>query len=147
MNDGGNPPTDTQVRIELNVVATSGLIHLGETPLSAQELRFLQDLASALHWARTRKRLDERLRNSQLLWPIVEVTGTPQRAITVFCQKHHLFSDETAVLITPGAQAVSRPGLTMRLPTGSASRPSTRPQERGCQTCVMAAGDAELARC
>ena len=56
VNDGGNPPTDSQVRIELNVVATSGLIHLGETPLSAQELRFLQDLASALHWARTRKR-------------------------------------------------------------------------------------------
>ena len=109
VNDGGNPPTDTQVRIELNVVATSGLIHLGETPLSAQELRFLQDLASALHWARTRKRLDERLRNSQLLWPIVEATGTPQRAITVFCQKHHLFSDETAVLITPGAQAVLAP--------------------------------------
>ena len=42
------------VRIELNVVATSSLVHLGEVPLSAQELRFLQDLASALHWTRAR---------------------------------------------------------------------------------------------
>ena len=109
VTDGGVSQGDSHVRIELNVVATSTLIHLSKNPLSLQELRFLKDLASALHWARTRKRLDERLRNSQLLWPIVEATGTPQRAITVFCQKHHMFSDETAVLITPGAQAVLAP--------------------------------------
>ena len=83
VTDGGYSPVDTHVRIELNVVATSALIHLSENPLSAQELRFLQDLAGALHWARTRSALDERARNSEFRWPIVEATGTPERAIAV----------------------------------------------------------------
>lgn len=111
VTDGGDPQTGTQVRIDLNVVATSGLIHLGEKPLSAQELRFLQDLAGALHWARTRSGLDERVRNSEFRWPIVEATGTPERAIAVFCQKHQLLSGEIAVLITPGAQAILTPWI------------------------------------
>ena len=65
VNDGRDSLVDTHLRIELNVVATSALIHLSENPLSAQELRFLQDLAGALHWARTRIALDERARNSE----------------------------------------------------------------------------------
>ena len=111
VTDGGDSQGDTHVRIELNVVATSALIHLSENPLSAQELRFLQDLAGALHWARTRSALDERARNSEFRWPIVEATGTPERAIAVFCQKHQMLSGEIAVLITPGAQAILTPWI------------------------------------
>lgn len=111
VTDGGDSQGDTHVRIELNVVATSALIHLSENPLSAQELRFLQDLAGALHWARTRSALDERARNSEFRWPIVEATGTPERAIAVFCQKHQMLSGEIAVLITPGAQAILMPWI------------------------------------
>ena len=111
VTDGGVSQGDSHVRIELNVVATSTLIHLSKNPLSLQELRFLQDLASALHWARTRIALDERARNSEFRWPIVEVTGTPKRAIAVFCQKHRMLSGDIAVLITPGAQAILTPWI------------------------------------
>ena len=111
VTDGGDSQGDTHVRIELNVVATSALIHLSENPLSAQELRFLQDLAGALHWARTRSALDERARNREFRWPIVDATGTPERAIAVFCQKHQMLSGEIAVLITPGAQAILTPWI------------------------------------
>jgi hypothetical protein len=111
VNDGRDSLVDTHLRIELNVVATSALIHLSENPLSAQELRFLQDLAGALHWARTRSALDERARISEFRWPIVEATGTPERAIAVFCQKHQMLSGEIAVLITPSAQAILTPWI------------------------------------
>ena len=111
VKDGRDSLVDTHLRIELNVVATSALIHLSENPLSAQELRFLLDLAGALHWARTRTALDERARNSEFRWPIVEATGTPERAIAVFCQKHRMLSGEIAVLITPGAQAILKPWI------------------------------------
>ena len=100
------------VRIELNVVATSSLVHLGEVPLSAQELRFLQDLASALHWARARSVLNDKLRNTEFRWPIVEAAGTPERAVAVFCQKHQMLSGETPVLITPAAQAALSPWIS-----------------------------------
>ena len=111
VNDGRDSLVDTHLRIELNVVATSALIHLSENPLSAQELRFLQDLAGDLHWAHTRSALDEKARNSEFRWPIVEATGTPERAIAVFCQKHQMLSGEIAVLITPGAQAILTPWI------------------------------------
>ena len=111
VTDGGDSQGDTYVRIELNVVATPTLIHLSENPLSAQELRFFQDLAGALHWARTRSALEEKPRNSEFRWPIVEASGTPERAIAVFCQKHQILSGEIAVLITPGAQAILTPWI------------------------------------
>ena len=100
------------VRIELNVVATSSMVHLGEVPLSAQELRFLQDLASALHWARARSALNDKLRNTEFRWPIVEAAGTPERAVAVFCQKHQMLSGEMPVLITPAAQAALTPWIS-----------------------------------
>ncbi len=111
VTDGGDSLVVTHVRIELNVVATSALIHLSENPLSAQELRFLQDLAGALHWARTRSALDERARNSEFRWPLVEATGTPERAIAVFCRKYQMLSGEIAVLTTPGARAILMPWI------------------------------------
>ena len=100
------------VRIELNVVATSSMVHLGEVPLSAQELRFLQDLASALHWTRARSALNDKLRNTEFRWPIVEAAGTPERAVAVFCQKHQMLSGEMPVLITPAAQAALTPWIS-----------------------------------
>ena len=108
---GRDSQADTFVRIELNVVATPTLIHLSENRLSAQELRFLQDLAGALHWARTRSALEEKPHNSEFRWPIVEASGTPERAIAVFFQKHQILSGEIAVLITPGAQAILSPWI------------------------------------
>ena len=111
VTDGGDSQGDICVSIELNVVATPTLIHLSENPLSAQELRFLQDLAGALHWARTRSALEEKPRNTEFRWPIVEASGTPERAIAVFCQKHQILSGEIAVLITPGAQAILTPWI------------------------------------
>ena len=38
------------VRIDLSFVATPALIYVGETELSALELRFVHDVASAAHW-------------------------------------------------------------------------------------------------
>jgi hypothetical protein len=117
--EAGEPSQDvaesssvSTVRIELNVVATSSMVHLGEVPLSAQELRFLQDLASALHWMRTRSALNDKLRNTEFRWPIVEAAGTPERAVAVFCQKHQMLSGETPVLITPAAQAALSPWIS-----------------------------------
>ena len=100
------------VRIELNVVATSSMVHLGEVPLSAQELKFLQDLASAVHWARSRSGLEDKLRNAEFRWPIVEAAGTPERAVAVFCQKHQMLTGEMPVLITPAAQAALTPWIS-----------------------------------
>lgn len=128
MTDAGTPPnipeagepsqdaaessSVSSLRIELNVVATSSMVHLGEVPLSAQELRFLQDLASALHWARAHSALNDKLRNTEFRWPIVEAAGTPERAVAVFCQKHQMLSGEMPVLITPAAQAALTPWIS-----------------------------------
>ena len=103
---------DSAVRIDLNVVATSSMVHLGEVPLSAQELKFLQDLASAVHWARSRSGLEDKLRNAEFRWPIVEAAGTPERAVAVFCQKHQMLTGEMPVLITPAAQAALTPWIS-----------------------------------
>ena len=103
---------DTAVRFDLNVVATSSMVHLGEVPLSAQELKFLQDLASAVHWARSRSGLEDKLRNAEFRWPIVEAAGTPERAVAVFCQKHQMLTGEKPVLITPAAQAALTPWIS-----------------------------------
>ena len=102
---------DSAVRIDLNVVATSSMVHLGEVPLSAQELKFLQDLASAVHWAHSRSGLEDKLRNAEFCWPIVEAAGTPERAVAVFCQKHQMLTGEMPVLITPAAQAALTPWI------------------------------------
>ena len=102
---------DSAVRIELNVVATSSMVHLGEVALSAQELKFLQDLASAVHWARSRSGLEDKLRNAEFRWPIVEAAGTPERAVAVFCQKHQMLTGEMPVLITPAAFAALTPWI------------------------------------
>ena len=103
---------DSAVRIDLNVVATSSMVHLGEVPLSAQELKFLQDLASAVHWARSRSGLEDKLRNAEFRWPIVEAAGTPERAVAVFCQKHQMLTGEMPVLMTPAAQAALTPWIS-----------------------------------
>ena len=88
------------------------MVHLGEVPLSAQELKFLQDLASAVHWARSRSGLEDKLRNAEFRWPIVEAAGTPERAVAVFCQKHQMLTGEMPVLITPAAQAALTPWIS-----------------------------------
>ena len=103
---------DSAVRIDLNVVATSSMVHLGEVPLSAQELKVLQDLASAVHWAHSRSGLEDKLRNAEFRWPIVEAAGTPERAVAVFCQKHQMLTGEMPVLITPAAQAALTPWIS-----------------------------------
>lgn len=92
--------SQVQVTIGLSVVITPSLVHVGETPLSVQELRFLQDLANAVHWSKTQTMLSESVRNTDFRWPIVEASGTPERAIAMFCNKHELLSAKTVVLIT-----------------------------------------------
>jgi hypothetical protein len=89
---------ETGFTIELSFVATSSLVWVGDGPLSDLELRFLQDLAAALHQATTGARLNDPVRNSDFRWPIVEASGTPERAVTVFCEKHQMLSPNTAVI-------------------------------------------------
>ena len=89
---------ETGLTIELSFVATPSLVWVGDGPLSDLELRFLQDLTAALHQATTGARLKEPVRNSDFRWPIVEASGTPERAVTVFCEKHQMLSPNTAVI-------------------------------------------------
>ena len=105
-------PAAAPVRIDLSFVATPALIYVGETELSALELRFVHDVASAAHWVVKRTPLKSTVRNSEFRWPIVEATGTPERAVTVFCEKHGLFSPGTAVLVSRGAAGVLKPWLS-----------------------------------
>ena len=104
-------PAPVPVRIELNFVATPALTYVGETELSALELRFVQDVASAAQWVATRSALKGTVRNSEFRWPIVEAAGTPERAITVFCEKHGLLSRSAAVLVSAGAARLLKPWL------------------------------------
>ena len=90
--------TEAGLTIELSFVATPSLVWVGEGPLSELERRFLQDLASALHQAATGGPLKDRVRNSDFRWPIVEASGTPERAVTVFCEKHRMLMPGTAVI-------------------------------------------------
>jgi hypothetical protein len=89
---------ETGLTIELSFVATPSLVWVGDGPLSDLELRFLQDLTAALHQATTGARLKEPVHNSDFRWPIVEASGTPERAVTVFCEKHQMLSPNTAVI-------------------------------------------------
>ena len=104
--------TSAPVRIELNFVATPAMIYVGETELSALELRFLQDVAGAAQWVKSRSPLKGTVRNNAFRWPIVEATGTPERAVTVFCEKHGMLSRSTAVLVSTGAAAALKPWLS-----------------------------------
>jgi len=94
---------DTDLTLELSFVATASLVWVGDGPLSDLELRFLQDLAGALHQAVAGAVLQDRVRNSDFRWPIVESSGTPQRAVTVFCEKHRMLSPGIAVIGTTSA--------------------------------------------
>ena len=89
---------ETGLTIELSFVATPSLVWVGDGPLSDLELRFLRDLTAALHQATTGARLEEPVHNSDFRWPIVEASGTPERAVTVFCEKHQMLSPNTAVI-------------------------------------------------
>lgn len=100
------------ISIDLFVVATPGVIFVSESAASAQELRFLQDLANAVYWANTRIVLKEKVRNSEFRWPIVEATGTPKRAVAVFLQKHKMLASTTAVIITPTAKSILEPWVS-----------------------------------
>lgn len=103
------PSTDTttgnsaEAAIALSFVATPLLVYVGEAPLSELELRFFQDLAGALHRAATGEPLKAKAGNSEFRWPIVETSGTPERAVAVFCDKYRLLSPATAVLGSSGA--------------------------------------------
>lgn len=91
---------ETGLTIELSFVATPSLVWVGDGPLSELELRFLQDLAAALYQTATGASLKDRVRNSDFRWPIVEASGTPERAVTVFCEKHRMLLPGTAVIGT-----------------------------------------------
>ncbi len=95
----GNP---AETAIALSFVATPVLVYVGEAPLSELELRFFQDLAGALHRAATGEPLKTKAGNSEFRWPIVETSGTPERAVDVFCEKHRMLLPGTAVMGTPG---------------------------------------------
>lgn len=93
----------SQVRIDLTVVGTASLVYLGGAALSNVELRFLQDLAGAIYWLGKQTVLTGKVRSSEFRWPIVEATGTPERTVAVFCEKHRLFETTTTVLASPEA--------------------------------------------
>ena len=95
--------TQSQVRIELTVVGAASLVYLSPSALSNVEMRFLQDLAGAIHWVGKRIALTDKVHSSEFRWPIVEATGTPERTVAVFCEKHRLFETTTTVLASPEA--------------------------------------------
>lgn len=89
--------------IQLNFVASPSLVYLSHTPLSALELRFLQDLCSGVQRIATGQPMQENLRSDEFRWPMVEASGTPARAVTVFCEKYRLLNPNTVVIGTPDA--------------------------------------------
>jgi len=89
--------------IQLNFVASPSLVYLSHTPLSALELRFLQDLCSVVHRIITGQPMQENLRSDEFRWPMVAASGTPARAVTVFCEKYRLLKQDTVVIGTPDA--------------------------------------------
>ena len=101
-------PPSAPLRIELNFVATPALTYVGETELSTLELRFVQDVASAAQWVATRSALKGTVRNSEFRWPIGG-GGTPERAITVFCEKHGLLSRSAAYWSPQALRVYSNP--------------------------------------
>ena len=100
-------------RIHLYFAKKANVLYISEAPISAHSQSFVQDLLLCLNWSVTNGEFEVAKKSllSEFQWPVVATSGTPERAIAAFLDKHGLSSPEGIGLLSAGAMRILKPWL------------------------------------
>ena len=100
-------------RIHLYFAKKANVLYISEAPISAPSQSFVQDLLLCLNWSVTNGEFEVAKKSllSEFQWPVVATSGTPERAIAAFLDKHGLSSPEGIGLLSAGAMRILKPWL------------------------------------
>ena len=112
------PPVDApevlQVdRIHLYFAKKANVLYISEAPIGGPSQSFVQDLLLFLNWSVTNGEFDASKKSllSEFQWPVVATSGTPERSVAAFLDKHGLTSPEGLGLFSAGAMKALKPWL------------------------------------
>ena len=100
-------------RIHLYFAKKANVLYISEAPIGGPSLSFVQDLLLFLNWSVTNGEFDASKKSllSEFQWPVVATSGTPERAVAAFLDKHGLTSPEGLGLFSAGAMKALKPWL------------------------------------
>lgn len=114
----GTPPAETPEvlqadRIHLYFAKKANVLYISDVPIGGPSQSFVQDLLMFLNWRVTNGEFEvgKKPLLSEFQWPVVATSGTPERAVAAFLDKHGLTSAEGLGLFSPGAMTVLKPWL------------------------------------
>jgi hypothetical protein len=100
-------------RIQIYFIKKGDALYLSEEPITDSSQSFLKDILLFVNWQINRGKFEpagvEQI--SEFRWPVVATSGTPQKAITAFLDKHISSFDYSLVLCDRGALRVLKPWL------------------------------------
>ena len=100
-------------RIHLYFAKKANVLYVSEAPIGGPSQSFVQDLLLFLNWSVTNGEFDVSKKSllSEFQWPVVATSGTPERAVAAFLDKHGLTSPEGLGLFSAGAMKALKPWL------------------------------------
>lgn len=100
-------------RIHLYFAKKANVLYVSEAPIGGPSQSFVQDLLLFLNWSVTNGEFDASKKSllSEFQWPVVATSGTPERAVAAFLDKHGLTSPEGLGLFSAGAMKALKPWL------------------------------------
>mgnify|MGYP000063606339 CR=1 FL=1 len=111
------PVTEPEVlqadRIHLYFAKKANVLYICEEPISGPSQSFVQDLLLCLNWSVSNGEFEASKKSllSEFQWPVVATSGTPERAVAAFLDKHGLTSPNGIGLLSAGAMRVLKPWL------------------------------------
>ena len=100
-------------RIHLYFAKKANVLYISEAPIGGPSQSFVQDLLLFLNWRVSNGEFDASKKSllSEFRWPVVATSGTPERAVAAFLDKHGLTSPEGLGLFSAGAMQALKPWL------------------------------------
>ncbi|MEZ7817800.1 MAG: hypothetical protein QMB25_00285 [Pseudomonadales bacterium] len=104
-------------KIHLYFAKKANVLYISEEPITGLSQSFVQDLLLFLNWHITNGEFETTKKPllSEFQWPVVATSGTPERAIAAFLDKHELTSGQGLGLLSAGAMKVLKPWLPSQL--------------------------------
>jgi len=100
-------------RIHVYFAKKGNALYISEQPITGPSQSFVQDLLLFVHWQLSNGEFDGSKKPliSEFQWPVVATSGTPERALAAFLDKHGLTTPAGLGLISPDAMKVLKPWL------------------------------------
>ena len=100
-------------RIHLYFAKKANVLYISEERICGPSEFFVQDLLMFLNWSVANGEFEasKKLLLSEFQWPVVATSGTPERAVAAFLDKHGLTSPESVGLLSAGAMKALKPWL------------------------------------